>query len=357
MALNDRNMNIRKKAIASRFPRSDPGSGDAPMAKIPLTFACGLYDRVVALAMGSVPVEGVDLKFINIDSPREIFDRMSGGLEFDACEYSSSEFISRFAAKQCPFVALPVFPSRSFRHGFIAVNRKFVKTPKDLEGKRIGLPMYTMTASIFIKGLLQHDYGVDLSTIEWVEGQINGVEPHGNPTTMPLVKPVAIERNRTGKSLSALLEEGAIQATIGTSLPDALGSNPDIRQLFPNTREVEKDYYRRTGIFPIMHLVVIRRDIYERHPFVAANLYKALSAAKCVAAIKMRSGVALRYMLPWLAADIKEIDELFGGDAFPYGIERNRRTLTALVTYLHDQGLIAEPMNVDDLFVPTFAEA
>jgi 4,5-dihydroxyphthalate decarboxylase len=327
------------------------------MSKVPLTFACGLYDRVLALATGAVPVEGVDLNFINIDSPREIFDRMSGGLEFDASEFSSSEFISRYSAGKCPFVALPVFPSRSFRHGFIAVNQKFVRTPKDLEGKRIGLPMYTMTASIFIKGLLQHEFGVDLSTIEWVEGQINGGDAHGNPTTMPLVRPVFIERNQSGKSLSTLLEEGAIHATIGTALPHALGRNPDIQRLFPNFREMEKDYYRRTGIFPIMHLLTIRRDVYERHPFIATSLYNAMCAAKKLAAEKMRAGVSLRYMLPWMAADIEEIDDLFGGDAFPYGIEPNRPTLEALMRYLHDQALIASPMKIDDLFVQTYGKA
>ena len=325
------------------------------MSKVPLTFACGLYDRALPLATGAVPVEGVDLNFINIDSPREIFDRMSGGMEFDACEFSSSEFISRLSAGRCPFVAIPVFPSRSFRHGFIAVNRKFIRAPKDLEGKRIGLPMYTMTASIFIKGLLQHEFGVDLSKVEWVEGQINGGEAHGNPTTMPLVRPVAIEQNRSGKSLSTLLEEGAIHATIGTAMPKALGRNPDIQRLFPNFRELEKDYYRRTRIFPIMHLVAIRRDVYERHPFVATSLYKALCAAKELAMTKMRAVVSLRYMLPWMGADVEEIDEVFGGDPFPYGIEPNRPTLDALMQYLHDQSLIAAPMKIDDLFVPTYA--
>lgn len=325
------------------------------MSKIPLTFACGLYDRALPLATGAVPVDGVDLNFINIDAPREIFDRMSGRLEFDASEFSSSEFISRYAAGQCPFVAVPAFPSRAFRHGFVAVNRKHVRSPKDLEGKRIGLPLYTMTASIFIKGFLQHEFGVDLSQVEWVEGQINGGDSHGTPTTMPLVRPASITPNKTGKSLSTLLEEGAIHATIGTSLPKALGRNPDIVRLFPDFRERERDYYRRTGIFPIMHLVALRRDVHERHPSVAGSLYKALCAAKELAAAKMRIPVSLRYMLPWLAHDIEEIDEVFGGDAFPYGIERNRPTLEALVQYMHEQGLIASPMKIEDLFVPTFA--
>ena len=322
------------------------------MSKVKLTFACGLYDRVLPLYTGDVPVEGVDLKFVNIDSPREIFDRMSGTQEFDACEYSSSEFISRFAGKQCPFVAIPVFPSRSFRHSFIAINRKLVKTAKDLEGGRIGLPMYTMTASVFIKGLLAHECGADLSKVTWVEGQINGAEKHGNPTTMPLVKPVAIERNNSGKSLSDLLEAGDLHAIIGTAMPRALGRNPDIVRLFPNHHEAEKDYYRRTHIFPIMHLVAIRRDVHERHPFVAASLYRALCAAKDIAMTKMRIQASLRYMLPWLADHLQEIDEVFGGDPWPYGIEPNRPTLNALMQYLHEQSLIAAPVSLDELFVP-----
>jgi 4,5-dihydroxyphthalate decarboxylase len=321
------------------------------VSKVSLTFACGLYDRVLALKTGAVPVEGVDLDFINIDSPREIFDRMAARQEFDVSEFSSSEYVSRFSAGQCPFVALPVFPSRSFRHSFIAVNRRFVKTAKDLAGKRIGLPMYTMTASIFIKGLLQHDNGVDLSGITWVEGQINAADMHGNPSTMPLVRPARIEKNTSGKSLSELLEAGEIQAIIGTGMPEALGRNPDIVRLFPNFREVEKDYYKRTRIFPVMHLVAIRKDVYERHPFVAKSLYQAFDAAKNLALTKMKYTGALRYMLPWLPDDLDEIEQVFDGDPWPYGIEPNRPTLEALVRYLHDQGLIAAPIPLDKLFL------
>jgi 4,5-dihydroxyphthalate decarboxylase len=321
------------------------------VSNVSLTFACGLYDRVLALKTGAVPVEGVDLDFINIDSPREIFDRMAARQEFDVSEFSSSEYVSRFSAGQCPFVALPVFPSRSFRHSFIAVNRRFVKTPKDLAGKRVGLPMYTMTASIFIKGLLQHDNGVDLSGITWVEGQINAADMHGNPSTMPLVRPARIEKNTSGKSLSELLESGEIHAIIGTGMPEALGRNPDIVRLFPNFREVEKDYYKRTRIFPVMHLVAIRKEVYERHPFVAKSLYKAFDAAKNLALTKMKYTGALRYMLPWLPDDLDEIEQVFGGDPWPYGIEPNRPTLEALVRYLHDQGLIAAPIPLDKLFL------
>jgi 4,5-dihydroxyphthalate decarboxylase len=169
---------------------------------------------------------------------------------------------------------------------------------------------------------------------------------------MPLVKPVAIEQNQSGKSLSDLLEEGKLHAVIGTSVPRALGRNPDIVRLFPDYHAAEKDYFLRTRVFPIMHLVAIRRDVYEKHPFVAASLYRALAEAKQHAMHKMRIQVSLRYMLPWLADHIDEIDTVFGGDAFPYGIEPNRPTLNALVQYLHEQSLIAAPMKVDDLFVP-----
>lgn len=324
------------------------------MPSLPITFACGLYDRMLALQTGEIKPDGIDLNFLIMDSPREIFDRMSNRLEFDACEMSSSEFVSRYAAQKLPFVGLPVFASRVFRHGFIVVNRKFVTSAKDLAGKRIGVPLYTQTAAIFIRGLMQHDLGVDLSGIEWVQGAINEPGGYGNPSVMPLIKPVNITPNQTGKSLSDLLAAGEIHAIIGSNLPRALKHHPDVVRLYPDYRAREKDYFRRTGIFPIMHLVVIRNDVYERHPFVATSLYKAFDAAKDRAWQKMRFSGTLRYMLPWLPDDVEEIDELFGGDCWPYGVEPNRPTLEALVTYMVEQGLIAEPIPIEKLFVPTF---
>jgi 4,5-dihydroxyphthalate decarboxylase len=324
------------------------------MPRVPITFACGLYDRMLPLYTKEIQADGIDLNFLAIDNPREIFDRMGGALEFDASEMSSSDFVRRLSQGQCPFVALPVFASRVFRHGYITVDRNVIRSPKDLAGKRIGVPLYPMTAAIFIRGLLQHDHDVDLSGVQWVEGAINEAKRHGNPTKLPFAKPVSIEANNSGKSLSDLLEAGEIQAIIGTGLPDAIKRNAHIGRLFPDYREREKDYYRRTKIFPIMHLVVVRRDIYEKHPFVATSLYNAFCEAKARAAEKMRYLGALRYMLPWMAAEIEEIDEVFGGDPWPYGIEPNRPTLEALVQYLVDQSLIAAPMPIEDLFVPTF---
>ena len=258
------------------------------MAALPITFACGLYDRMLALQTGEIKPDGIDLNFLVMDNPREIFDRMSNGLEFDACEMSSSEFVSRYAPNKLPFVALPVFASRVFRHGFIVVNRKFITSAKDLAGKRIGVPLYTQTAALFVRGLMQHDLGVDLSGIEWVQGAVNEPGAYGNPSVMPLLKPVTITPNETGKSLSDLLEAGEIQAIIGSNLPRALKRNPDVVRLFPDYRAREQDYFRRTRIFPIMHLIVIRNDVYERHPHVAASLYKAFCAAKDRAREKMR---------------------------------------------------------------------
>ena len=205
-----------------------------------------------------------------------------------------------------------------------------------------------------MRGLKQHDLGVDLSGIEWVQGAVNEPGAYGNPSVMPLLKPIAITPNQSGKSLSDLLAAGDIHAIIGSNLPRALNRHPDVVRLFPDYRAREKDYFRRTGIFPIMHLIVIRNDVYERHPFVATSLYDAFGAAKDRAWQKMRFSGTLRYMLPWLPDDVAEIDELFGGDCWPYGIEPNRPTLEALVAYMAEQGLIAAPIAIEKLFVPTF---
>jgi 4,5-dihydroxyphthalate decarboxylase len=325
------------------------------MPALPITFACGLYDRMLALQTGDIKPDGVDLNYLVMDNPREIFDRMNGRLEFDACEMSSSEFVSRHAANKLPYVALPVFASRVFRHGFIVVNRKAVKSAKDLEGKRIGVPLYTQTAAIFIRGLMQHDLGIDLSSIEWVQGAINEPGAYGNPSVMPMLKPAKIKQNTSGKSLSDLLEAGEIHAIIGSNMPHALKRHPDVVRLFPDYRAQEQDYFKRTRIFPVMHLIVIRNDVYERNPFVATSLYNAFNAAKDLAREKMRYSGTLRYMLPWLPDDVEEIDRLFGGDCWPYGIEPNRPTLEALVTYLEEQGLIPERIPIEKLFVPTYS--
>jgi 4,5-dihydroxyphthalate decarboxylase len=322
------------------------------MTALPMTFACGLYDRMTALYTGEVRPVGIDLNFIAVNDPRALFDRMAARQEFDASEMSTSEYVSRFAAGKCPFVAIPAFPSRMFRHGFITVDSRVVKTPKDLEGKRIGIQLYTMTAAVWIRGLLQHDHGVDLSTVQWVEGAMEEPKPHGNPTVLPPLKPISIVANTSGRSLSELLEAGDIQAVVGADVPSAIRRAPHVKRLFPDFRAEEKAYYRRTKIFPIMHLVVLRREFHERYPFAATSLFNALEESRSLAQRRMRYLGALRYMLPWLPAELDEIDEVFGGDPWPYGIEPNRPTLEALVRFLADQSMIAAPVKLEDLFVP-----
>jgi 4,5-dihydroxyphthalate decarboxylase len=318
------------------------------VARLRLSFACGFYDRTDALRAGDVKVDDIDLDFVASSNPRDIFDRMGGKQEFDASEFSASEFVSRLARGNCPFVALPVFPSRVFRHNYIYVNRKSgIHTPKDLEGRRIGVALYTMTAAVWIRGHLMHQYGVDLSTIQWVEGAINHPGRHGEPSAPPLIKPARIEHDPKSRSLSELLAAGEIDALTGTQHPHP---HPDVAPLFPNARAVERDFYLRTRIFPIMHLLVIRRDIYDREPWVAENLYKALVDAKNLALARMHKGHP--FMLPWVHDDIEEIDEVFGGDPYPYGIEANRATLEALVGYMAEQHFIPRAMPIEDLFVP-----
>lgn len=317
-----------------------------------IRFACSLYDRMLGLYTGEVRPQGFDLEFVANDSVRQIFDRMGAEQAYDASEMSASEYITRLAAGDRSFVAIPVFPSRVFRHGFICVNRDHIRRPEDLAGKRIGVPLWTMTAAIWIRGHLQQDYGVDLSGVTWVQGAINAAGSHGHPAALPAPANVRVEINQSGKSLSELLDEGNLHATLGTSLPRAMKHNAALERLFPDFRDVERGYFQRTGVFPIMHLVVIRRDVYEADKAIAPSLYRALEESKALALKKMAYLGTLRYMLPWLTADIDELDELFGGDPFPYGIERNRRTLGTLVQFMVQQDMLRRPIAVEELFVP-----
>lgn len=324
------------------------------MPKLPLTFACGLTDRMLPLYAGEVQPEGIDLNFLPINHPRDVFDRMVGNQEFDASELSSSEYITRYVAGDRQFVAIPVFPSRSFRHSFIVVNSNKVKEPKDLQGKKIGVQLYTMTAAVWIRGLLSQ-MGIDLSGVQWIEGAMEDSaagKAHGKPSALPTLKPVNIIKNTSGKSLGQLLEAGEIDATIGADIPDCLGKAPHVRRLFPNFKEIEKQYYREKGIFPIMHLVVLRRDFYEKHRWAATTLFNTLNDSKEIMRKRMRLMTALQFMLPWLANELDEITEVFGDDPWPYGVEPNRKTLEALVQHLFDQGMIERTVSVDELFLP-----
>jgi 4,5-dihydroxyphthalate decarboxylase len=323
------------------------------LSRLHLTYACCRYDRMEAIREGDVVPEGIDLTVLTLKSGRNVFDRMVGGLEFDIAELSASEFISLTGNGDTRFVALPVFPSRVFRHGYIFINaRSGIRSAKDLEGRRVGLPLYTQTAAIWARGHLAHQFGVDLSTIRWVQGAVERGGTHGKPHAPPLLRPAAIEQNESGRPLGAMLARGAIDALIGSRTPESFGRHPDVARLFPNHRALERELYETTRIFPIMHLVAIRRDLHERHPWIATSLYDAFVEAKRRALARMRYGGSLGVMLPWLLSEIEEVDEVFGGDAWPYGVEPNRPTLEALVAYMVEQHFIAKAMPIEDLFVP-----
>ncbi|GLA13149.1 hypothetical protein AnigIFM62618_009672 [Aspergillus niger] len=326
---------------------------------IPFSFAAPCYDRMVPLATGEVRPAGLDLNFVELQHPRDVFDRMVRNGEFDASELSSSEYITRHVAGDRTFTAVPAFPLRTFRHGYIVVNTDRIKSPADLSGKRIGVQLYTMTAAVWIRGLLMHEYGVDLSSITWIEGRMDAPGAHGKPSVLIRReggKPLAsIEKNNSGKSLNQLLVDGEIDATIGAEVPSCLWDNekaPHIQRLFPNYKEAEKEYYRKTGIFPIMHLVAIRREVYDQHKWIATSLFQALNESKELVRKRTYMPGMIRCMLPWLREALEETVEVFGEDCWPYGIEKNRKTLEALVQYLYEQGMIERVVRVDELFAP-----
>jgi 4,5-dihydroxyphthalate decarboxylase len=322
------------------------------MARLPLTIATCRYDRTEALRSGEVQVEGVDLNVLTLAHGREIFDRMVGGHEFDASELSVSEYVSMMGAGNCPFIAIPVFISRVFRHGFIFYNEQSgIRSPKDLEGKRIGVPLYTQSAALWVRGHLTSQYGVNLDRVRWVQGAVEAAGTHGKPSAPPLLKPVDIEQNATPYSLDELLARGEIDALIGSRKPASLGKGA-VKRMFPNYREVERAFFLKTHIFPIMHVIVLRRDVHERHPWLANSLYRAFVAAKERAKKRLDYPGSLATMLPWQIPDMEEIDEVFGGDAFPYGIEPNRPTLDALIQHMVEQNFIARPMPLESLFAP-----
>jgi len=325
------------------------------MSKLKLTFACGPYDRMEALHYNRIAVEGIDLNYLEIQAPREIFDRMVGDRAFDMSELSLAEHVAMTAKGNSPFVALPVFPSKAFRHGFICINKHAgINEPKDLAGKRIGVPLYTMTAAIWIRGDLANVYGVDLSAVQWVQGAVETPGTHGKPPAPPkLLQPVDLVQNTSNKSLSDMLRDGEIDALLGSRLPESLRTDPDkVTRLFANPRDEEKRYYREYGIHPIMHTVAIQREIYEQNRWIATSLFKAFLDARKWALDKMYFSAAQRYMLPWLYDDLHEVDEIFGDKLWAYGVAENRPTLEAFVKYMRQQHFIAEEMPVDDLFVP-----
>lgn len=314
------------------------------MSQPKLSFAAAIYDRTLPLYTGEVKVEGFDFHFETSDNVGELFGRVARG-EFDAAEFSFSEFVSRMGAGNCPYIGLPAFLSRNFRHSLVFVNRAAgIAGPRDLEGRRVGTATYTIADMVWVRAIL-HEAGVDLSRIKWVASTAGFNRP-----LLPLLRPVAIENDSSGKPLTQMLEDGDIDALV-TNVPGSLRSSPKAALLFPNFHEMEREYYRRTRIFPILHVVVMRRAFHEAHPEAAASLYHGLCQARERGVRRLRGPGALPYMLPWLATELAEIDQVFGGDPWPYGVKSNRPTIEAFVSAMVEQGMLAAPIAPDDLFV------
>lgn len=322
------------------------------MSRVPVTLACGPYDRMEALRSGIVQPEGIDLTYVPIQSPPELFARMIKRGSFDVAEMSMSLYTQLRSKGEFPFVGIPVFPSRLFRHGYIFVNSESgITAPEDLSGRRVGVQEYHQTAGVWVRGLLASEYGVDLSSIRWKEGGVNAPR---TPDVLDLRPGTDIDIEFIGEdvSLDQLLESGQIDAYFGARKPDSYRTSDRVQRLFPDYQQAERDYFRRTGIFPMMHTVVVREDLVDRHPWILESMFKAFVESKQWAMQQMRFSGTHRYMVPWLQAHIEEIDELFGGDPWPYGLEENRVAIETFLGYLVDQGFLATAPPIEQLFTP-----
>lgn len=322
-----------------------------------LSLACWDYDRTRALADGRVQPEGIDLVYLN-QPVEETFFRMMRFGEFDASEMSLSSYVASLGREQPPFIAIPAFPSRYFRHSCIFVSAKSgIREPEDLKGKRIGVPEYQMTAPVWIRGILSDDYGVKVTDAQHLSG---GEEEPGRDEKLKLDLPSSInlEAIPNDKTLSTMIAEGEIDALVTARAPSTFKSRPDaVKRLFPDYVVKEKEYYRRTKIFPIMHTVVIRRDVYAKNPWVAQSLYKAFIAAKKIAYDMYEQTAAMTSMLPWSSAHAEETRAEMGDDWWPYGLGPNRHVLETFLRYHHEQGLSKRPYKPEELFAKETLES
>jgi 4,5-dihydroxyphthalate decarboxylase len=324
--------------------------------KLPLTLACWNYDRTRALADGRVTPDGIDLTYLNLPV-EETFFRMLRHREFEVAEMSLSSYVVSLFTPERPFVAIPVFPSRCFRHSCIYVHAgSNIREPRDLAGRRVGNPEYQMTALVWIRGILADFYDLPIDSVTYCTG---GEEEPGRPEKLRLDLPdrIRVERIGADRTLSRMLADGDIDALYTAREPSTFRSAPDrVRRLFDDFPSVEREYFRRTGIFPIMHTVVIRRDVYEAHRWVAQALVKAFTAAQALAYADLRQTAAPTAMLPWLFDHVEETRRLMGDDYWPYGFERNQATLDTFLRYAFEQGLAKERLPAASLFAPESLE-
>lgn len=322
------------------------------MTPLALSVAVGDYDRTRPLASGAVRIDGVDPLVIFL-TPEEIFFRAFRSRDFDVCELSLSSYCIKLAGGDCPYVGVPAFLSRAFRHNAIYVRTDRVKTPQDLKGRRIGVPEYQITANVWARAVLEEDYGVTPTDVTWVRG---GISEPGRPERVSVSLPpdLRIEDAPEGTTISALLAAGEIDGFMAQR-PPALppGGHPHVGRLFVDPAETAKAHFARTGLFPIMHLVGVRKTLVERHPWLPAALLKAFTAAKDMALAALAETGTNKATLPFIEQSLEQARALMGEDFWPYGVEANRRTLDAFLHHHHRQGLSPRRLSVDELFHPS----
>lgn len=330
------------------------------MSKLRLSFACWNYDRTRALLDGSVQPDGIDLNYLCLPV-EETFFRMARHREFDVAEMSFSSYCVSLNKPERPFVALPIYPSRFFRHSCIYVNAASgIREPRDLIGKRIASPEYQMTAPVWIRGILQDHYGVPVTNADAQPYLFGGEEEPGRIEKIKLDLPPNIKLQTIGptQTLSQMLADGEIDALYTARAPSSfVRGDGRVKRLFENYAEIERTYWRETGIFPIMHVIVMRREVYEANRWIAQSLTKAFYAAQKKTYEDFAETAALKSMLPWLVAHVEEARREMGDDWWPYGLERNRKTLETFVRYHYEQGLSKRPLSLDELFAPESLEA
>ena len=313
------------------------------MSKLKLTLACGAYDLLRALIDGAVAPPGIDLNVLTMASP-ERHGRMLRHVEFDVCELSLVAYLVARDQRRA-FTAIPVFPHRRFRHGYMVKRTNCgIEKPADLNGKRVGLDTLQNSAGLWMRGMLQDHYGVDLKSIEWwcQEEEDVPFEPAGW---------MRIKRVTKGKNIDQMLLDGDLEAALyPETLPSIRNHSPKVALLFPNPEEAEIDYYKKSGIFPIMHTVVIKNEILEQSPWVAVSILQAFQQAKEVCYRHMKD--PRNFALVWVKELMREQEAIFGSDPWPYNLEENRKDLEAVVRYEYEQGMIKKKPRIEDLFFP-----
>jgi 4,5-dihydroxyphthalate decarboxylase len=321
------------------------------MSKLELSVAVGDYDRTRALIDGSVAIDGVDPIFMTL-VPEEIFFRAFRAAEFDICELSLSSYTVKTAQENCPYIAVPAFVSRAFRHTAIYVRTDRVKEPQDLKGRKVGLPEYQLTANVWARALLDDEYGVKPADIHWIRG---GIEEPGRPEKLAIKLPpgVRLDNAPEGATISGLLEAGEIDGFIAPRPPALVEKgHPNIGWLFPDPVTAAKNYYKRTGFFPIMHVIGIRRTLAEQHPWLPGAIFKAFEQAKAIGVEKLSDTSATKVTLPFVEEALKNARTLMGEDFWSYGVEPNRKVLDYFLGQHRAQGLSSRRLAVDELFHP-----